>query len=68
MRDICERAAMDESRVVFQRLHQIGRQRVTQQRRHRTGCLEIGRAHRFAVARGADNDVGQPPMQVFEVL
>ena len=35
MRDIGERAAMDEGGRAFQRLHQVGRQRVLQQRRHR---------------------------------
>ena len=34
MRDVGERAAMDEGRRAFQRLHQVRRDRVLQQRRH----------------------------------
>ena len=50
MRDIGERAAVDEGRRAFQRLHQIGRDRVLQQRRHRAMRLQVARAHRLAVA------------------
>ena len=35
MRDIGERAAMDEGGVVLERLHQIRRERILEQRRHR---------------------------------
>ncbi len=34
MSDIAERAAMDKSRVIFQRLHEVGRERVLEQSRH----------------------------------
>ena len=48
MGDVGERAAMDEGGVVLERLHQIGRDRVLEQHRHRAGRLEFGRAHRLA--------------------
>ena len=41
MRDIGERTAMDEGRVVLERLHQVRRERVLEQRRHRAGGREI---------------------------
>ena len=43
MRDIGERAAMDEGRVVLERLHQVRRERVLEQRRHRAGGREVAR-------------------------
>ena len=46
MRDVGERPAMDEGRVVLQRLHQVGRDRVLQQHRHRAGRLDLLGAHR----------------------
>ena len=35
VRDVGERAAVDEGRRAFQRLHQVGRQRLLEQHRHR---------------------------------
>ena len=45
MRDIGERAAMNQRRIVFQRLHQIRRQRVFEQRGHRAGGFDVGRTN-----------------------
>ena len=41
MRDIGERTAMDEGRVVLERLHQVRRERILEQRRHRAGGRQI---------------------------
>ena len=68
VRDVGERPAMDEGGRALQRLHQVGRQRVLQQHRHRPVRLEVGRAHRLTVAGIGDDDVAQPRLQVLEVL
>ncbi len=68
MRDIGEGAAMDEGGRALQRLHQVGRQRVLQQRGHRPVALELTGAHRFAVAGIADNDIGQALLEIVDVL
>ncbi len=41
MGDIGERAAMDEGRIVLERLHEVRRERVLEQRRHRARGREI---------------------------
>jgi len=51
MRDIRERAAMHEGRRAFERLHQVGGERLLEQRRHRALRLEVGGVHRLPVAR-----------------
>ena len=66
MRDVGERPAVDESRIIFKRLHQIGLQRVLQQHRHRAMHAQILRQHRFLIACVADHDVAEPRFQVFE--
>jgi hypothetical protein len=68
MRDVGERPAMDESGRALERLHQVGRQRVLQEHRHRPVRLELGRAHRLTLAGVGDDDVAQPRLQVLEVL
>ena len=68
MRDVGERAAVDEGGRAFERLHQVGRQRVLEQRGHRAMRLEVAGAHGFAVARIADDDVGEPLLEVLEIL
>ena len=67
MRDVGERAAVDEGRRALERLHKIRRERVLEQRRHRPVALDVAGAHRFAVAGVADDDVGEPLLQVVEV-
>ena len=68
MRDIGEGAAMDEGGRAFQRLHQIGRNRLLEQRGHRAVRLQIACAHRFAVAGIGDDDVAEPLLEVIEIL
>ena len=64
MGDIRERSAMHEGRVVFQRLHQVGHQRVFQQHRHRAVGLKLARRDRFALAGLADHDIAKPPFEI----
>ena len=67
MRDIGERAAMDEGRVVLERLHQIRRERVLEQRRHRARRRQILGGDRFLVARLADLDLAEPALEIGKV-
>jgi hypothetical protein len=62
--DVGEGPAVHERRVVFQRLHQVRRQRVLQQHGHRAVHLQVARRDRPAVARLADHDAAQPLLQV----
>jgi hypothetical protein len=64
VRDIGKRSAVNDGRVVLQRLHQVRLDGVLQQRRHRAVSLQIGGADRFLVAGVADDDPGQPLLQV----
>ena len=64
MRDIGERAAMDERRVAFQRLHEVRLQRVLQQHGHRAVRLEVAGRDRRLVAPAADVDLAEPALQV----
>ena len=66
VRDIGERSAMDERRIVLERLHQIGRQRILEQRRHRAVGLQIAGADRLLLAGVADDDLAQPLFQILE--
>ena len=66
MGDIGERPAVDEGRVVFQGLHQIGLHGVFQQHRHRPIGLQIGGPHRPPVAGLANHDIAQPARQILE--
>ena len=56
--------AVHERRSPFERLHQVGRQRVAQQGRH--GALGAQLAHGDGLGRSgvADHDVADPPLQV----
>ena len=67
MRDVGERPAMDEGRRAFQRLHQVRRDRLLEQRRHGAVRLEILGEHRLAVAGIADDDFTEPLLQVVEI-
>ena len=50
MRDVGERAAVDERRRALEGLHEIGLHRVLEQRRHRALGLEVARRDRALVA------------------
>ena len=67
VRDVGERAAVDEDGVVLQRLHQVRHQRVLEQHGHGAVALEVGGLDRLPVARVADDDVAEPALEVLEV-
>ena len=57
--DIGKRAAVDEGRVVFQRLHQVGLERFAQQHRHGAMGVQIAGAHRLLGRGVANHDIAQ---------
>ena len=64
MRDIGEGTAMDEGRVVFQRLHEVRLHRVLQQHHHRAHGLDVGGGDGGALARVADDDAGESCFEI----
>ena len=66
VRDVRERAAVDEGRVVLERLHQVRRERVLQERRHRAMRLDVARVDRLVVAGVADHDLAEALLEVLE--
>ncbi len=67
MCDIGERPAMHERRIVLQRLHQVGLDRVLQEHRHGAVGIEVAGKDRALVAAIGDDDVAQPLFEVPEV-
>ncbi len=67
MRDIGKGAAVNEDRIVLQCLDQVRFQRVLQQCRHGTLCLQIRCRHRLVVIGITDNDPGQPCLQIIDI-
>src|SRR5699024_5782328 len=67
MSNIGEGPAMDECRIVFQRLHQIGHERVLEQHGHGAVGLQIGCGYGFALCRFCDHDACQPPLQIVDI-
>ena len=62
--DVGERSAVDQRGRTFQRLHEVGRERVFQQRRHRADRTDLPGSDRFFVVRIADYDAGKPRFEV----
>ncbi len=66
MRDIAERTGVDEGGRVFERLQQVGHERLAQDHRHRTRGLQLLRGHRRTVARVADHDPAEALAQIMQ--
>ena len=64
MRDVGERTAVHERRRVFERLHEIGLERVLQQSRHGALGLELAGANGLAVVGVADHDLPEALLEV----
>ncbi len=58
---------MHEDRIVLQRLHEVGHERILEQDGHRAGGTNVARGHRLAVAGFGDNDVAKPALEVGKV-
>ncbi len=68
MSDIGERTAVHERRVAFERLDEIGQDRILEQYAHGAIGFEIASPHRFFVARAANDDIAQALRQIFQAL
>jgi hypothetical protein len=64
VRDIGKGSAVNEGRAVLERLHQIGRDRIAQQRRHGPGGLQVASGDRPALQRGGHHNAREPCLQV----
>ena len=58
---------MDEDRRVFQRLHEIGFERVLEQRRHRSVRTQFARRDQGAVIALADDDIAQAALKIAQI-
>ena len=67
VRDVRERAAVDERRLPLEGLDEVRLDRVLQQHGHRAGRAELLGGHRLALERPADGDPAEPLAQVAEV-
>ena len=67
VRNIGERPAMDEHRIVLQGLYQVRHQCILEQHGHGTVAFDVGRLYRFAVARIAHHDVAEPPLEILQI-
>jgi len=63
MGDVCEGSAVNEGRIVLQRLHQVRHQRVAHEDRHGALGLDVPGRDRFPVARVGDEYPAKPPLQ-----
>ena len=68
MRDVGERAAMHEGRIVLEGLHQIRLHRLCQQHGHRAVGLDVAAEYRRTVAAVGDNDIAETLLQVLDVV
>ena len=68
MRDVGERPAVDEGRIVLQRLHQVRLHRLHQEHGHRAVGLEVARRHRALVAAVADDDVADAFLKIGDIV
>ena len=66
MGDVGERAAVHEGGRAFERLHQIGRERVLQQHGHGARRLELGRRDRLLAMSLRDDHAREPLLQLLE--
>ena len=67
MRDIGERATMHERWIVFHCLHEIGLQRITQQRSHRTLCVKLAHGDGFVLTRVPQHNVTEALLEILEI-
>ena len=64
VRDVAERAAMDDRRAALFRLDQVRLERIAQHRRHRARSADVTRGDRLAVVRVRDDDAREALLQV----
>ncbi len=68
MRDIGERAAMDEHRIVFERLYEIWQDRILHDHGHRAFDPQIAHIDRFAIIRIRNKHLRKPLFEIHQVF
>ncbi len=66
MGDVGEGAAVHEGRIVFQRLHQVGHQRVLEQHGHGARRLDVLGQHLALVALGRHHDLAHAALEILD--
>jgi hypothetical protein len=66
MGNVGEGAAVHEGRIVLQGLHEIRLERVLQQYRHRSVCIQLRGPHGLLLTGIADNDVAQTLLEILQ--
>jgi hypothetical protein len=61
VRDVAERAGVNQHRLAFERLHQVRIDRFFHDHRHRARDLQVVGGDRLAVDRRGDGDAPQAP-------
>ena len=64
MRNVRERATVNEGGIAFQGLHQVGEEGVPEEQGHRTGSVQIIGTNGVPVKVGADNDLAEARPQI----
>src|SRR3954470_81247 len=67
VRNVRERAAVDERRLTLERLNEVRLDRLLEEDGHRTRGLQLLGGHRLALVRRADRDRAEPRAQVEEI-
>ena len=67
VRDVRERAAVDEGGLTLERLHEVRLDRLLEEHGHRTCSLQLLGGHRLALVRRADRDRAEARAQVEEI-
>ena len=66
VRDVGERAAVDEGGVALERLDEVGRQRIGEKRRHGAVDAEVARGHGCLLVGSRDNDATEAFLEVVD--
>jgi hypothetical protein len=66
VRDVRERTAMDEGGIVLERLHEIRRDRIAQQRRHGAMRADVARENRLLLACVTHDDLAEAFLQILQ--
>src|SRR5205807_70742 len=66
VRDVCKRASVHERGRAFERLHEIGLERLLEERGHGAGRIEVRSADRSPVSRPADDHAPELFLKLLE--
>ena len=64
MRDVRERPAVHQRRIVFHRLHEVGLEGISQQCSHGALRIEFADRHRLVLTCVAENDIAEAVLEI----